>query len=144
MSNSLVHKSLELLGYEREVQRLQGESKKKRKKRKDTKYKGVLDLIPIKHRIVSKNDHDTILDRSSKTTVYETQKRLAEQKDPTDENVQRLLLLSSNHLNPKTANNLLQRAVGNKYIPEQKKPKKSEQTAFTEEDFKKFEQEYME
>jgi len=51
-------------------------------------------------------DFGTILDRSSKTTVYETQKRLAIQKDPIKENVQRLLLLSSNRINPGTANNV--------------------------------------
>ncbi|KYM90398.1 hypothetical protein ALC53_01830 [Atta colombica] len=142
MSNSLVHKSLELLGYEEDSQREQ----RKKKKRKDIRYKGALDLIPIKHRIISKNDKtelDTILGRSSKTTVYETQKRLATLKDPTDENIQRLLLFSSNRINAETANNLLQRAVGKKYI-QQEKFKKSEETAFTEEDFKNFEQEYVE
>ncbi|XP_011642165.1 active regulator of SIRT1-like isoform X1 [Pogonomyrmex barbatus] len=144
MSNLLVHKSLELLGYEKDLQKEQ--KKKKKKKRKDIKYKGALDLIPPKHRIISKNDKTdlgTILGRSSKTTVYETQKRLATQTDPTDENVQRLLLLSNNKINPGTTNNLLQRAVGKKYIQQQEKPKKSEKTAFTEEDFKKFEQEYI-
>ncbi|XP_012528697.1 uncharacterized protein LOC105832367 [Monomorium pharaonis] len=145
MSNSLVHKSLELLGYEKEG--LRTEQKKKKKKRKNIRYKGVLDLIPIKHRIIPKNNNtgiDTILSRSSKTTVYETQKRLGAQKDPTDENVQRLLLLSSNRINSGTANNLLQRAVGEKYIQDQQKSKELEQTAFTEGDFEKFEQEYVE
>jgi len=46
------------------------------------------------------------LGRSSKTTVHETQKRLAIQKDPIKENVQRLLLFSSNRINPRTANNV--------------------------------------
>lgn len=142
MSNSLVHKSLELLGYEKDLQKEQN----KKKKRKAVGYKGVLDLIPTKHRIISKNDKtdlDTILGRSSKTTVYETQKRLAIQKDPTNKNVQRLLLLSSNRIDSETANNLLQRAVGKRYI-QQEKLKKSEETIFTEEDFRKFEQEYVE
>lgn len=142
MSNSLVHKSLELLGYEKDLQKEQ----RKKKKHKDIGYKGALDLIPTKHRIISDNDKTdlhTILGRSNKTTVYETQKRLATQKDPTDENVQRLLLLSSNRINPGTANNLLQRAVGKRYI-QQEKSKESEKTAFTEEDFKNFEQEYVE
>lgn len=52
-------------------------------------------------------DLGTVLSRSSKTTVYETQKRLATQKDPTDQNVQRLLLLSNNRINPRTANNVI-------------------------------------
>lgn len=138
MSNSLVHKSLELLSYEKE--------QKKRKKRKDTRYKGVLDLIPTKHRIISKYEKtavDTVLARSSKTTVYETQKCIAAQRNPTDENVKRLLLLSKNRLNSETANKLLHRAVRKRYSQQQEKPKEPEQTAFTEEDFKKFEQEYV-
>ncbi|XP_039312844.1 active regulator of SIRT1-like [Solenopsis invicta] len=138
MSNSLVHKSLELLGYEKE-QRLQGESKKKRKKHKDIKYEEILDLIPVKHRFVSKNGKT----ESSQTSVYKIQKHLAEQKDPPEENVQ-LLLFGNNHLNPEIANNLLQHDVQNKFNQQQKKPKKLEQTVFTEENFKKFEQEYVE
>jgi len=51
-------------------------------------------------------DFGTILGRSSKTTVHETQKRLTIQEDPTKENVRRLLLLSSNRINPGTANNV--------------------------------------
>lgn len=142
MSNSLVHKSLELLSYEKDTHKEQ----KKRKKRKDARYKGVLDLIPTKHRIISKHDKtdfDTVLARSSKTTVYETQKRIATQQDPTDKNVQRLLLLSSNRIKPETASKLLHRAVKKRYTQRQEKPKEPEETAFTEEDFKKFEQEYV-
>ncbi|XP_033350753.1 active regulator of SIRT1-like [Bombus vosnesenskii] len=139
MSNSLVRKGLDLLGYEKSV-------KQEKKKRKHVKYKGSLDLIPPKHRIFSKNDKTdlgTILGRSSKVTVYETQKKLAAKVDPTDENVQRLLLLSTNRIDPNTTNKLLSRALRKRYIPKEKKPKEPEATAFTEEDFKKFEKEYV-
>ncbi|XP_076172270.1 active regulator of SIRT1 [Ptiloglossa arizonensis] len=139
MSNSLVNKGLEILGYEKSL-------KQEKKKRKHIKYKGTLDLIPSKHRILSKNDKTdlgTILGRSSKVTVYETQKRLIVQEDPTDENVQKLLMLSSNRIDQDTTNKLLNRAVKKKYIPKKEKHKKPESTAFTEEDFKKFEQEYI-
>jgi len=37
----------------------------------------------------------------------------------------------------------LQRAIEKRYIQQQEKPKQSEETVFTEEDFKKFEQEYV-
>lgn len=120
--------------------------KQERKKRKHIKYKGTLDLIPPKHRILSKNDKTdlgTIFGRSSKITVYETQKKLAAQKDSTDKNIQKLLILSNNRIDPNTTNKLLERALKKKYIPKVKKPKESETTAFTEEDFKKFEKEYM-
>ncbi|PBC34017.1 active regulator of SIRT1 [Apis cerana] len=139
MSNSLVRKGLELMGCEKSI-------KQERKKRKHIKYKGTLDLIPPKYRILSKNDKTdlgTILGRSSKVTVYETQKKLATQKDSTDKNIQKLLILSNNRIDPNTTNKLLERALKKKYIPEVKKPKESETTAFTEEDFKKFEKEYM-
>lgn len=139
MSNSLVRKGLELMGCEKSI-------KQERKKRKHIKYKGTLDLIPPKHRILSKNDKTdlgTIFGRSSKITVYETQKKLAAQKDSTDKNIQKLLILSNNRIDPNTTNKLLERALKKKYIPEVKKPKESETTAFTEEDFKKFEKEYM-
>ena len=38
---------------------------------------------------------------------------------------------------------LLTRALKKKYVPKEKKSKESETTAFTEEDFKKFEKEYI-
>ncbi|XP_076656352.1 active regulator of SIRT1 isoform X2 [Halictus rubicundus] len=139
MSNSLVRKGLELLGYEKTL-------KQEKRKRKHTKYKGTLDLIPPKHRILSKNDKTdlgTILGRSSKVTVYETKKKLASEKDPTDENVQRLLMLSTNRIDSNVADKLLERAIKKRYIPKKEKPKEPEATVFTEEDFKKFEQEYV-
>ncbi|XP_017875023.1 active regulator of SIRT1-like [Ceratina calcarata] len=138
MSNSLVRKSLELLGYEKRV-------KEGKKNRKQIKYKGTLDLIPPKHRIISKNDKTdllTILGRSGRTTVYEAQKRLSLCENRTDENARKLLMLSKKCIEPKTANKLLERAVRKKHIPKPKK-KKEEATAFTEEDFKKFEAEYV-
>ncbi|KAF3428459.1 hypothetical protein E2986_08104 [Frieseomelitta varia] len=142
MSNSLVRKGLEILGYENHVK----QGYKKKKKRKHIKYKGSLDLIPSKHRILSKTDKtdlSTILGQSSRVTVYETQKKLAAQKDLTDENVERLLTFSNNRIDPNTTNKLLTRALKKKYVPKEKKSKESETTAFTEEDFKKFEKEYI-
>ena len=139
MSNSLVRKGLELLGYEKSV-------KQEKKKRKHVRYKGTLDLIPAKHRILLKNDKTDlgrIIERSGKLTVYETKKRLAAQEDPVNENVQRLLMLGKNRIDPDTANKLFERAVKKRYIPKRAKPKESEATAFTEQDFKKFEQEYV-
>ncbi|XP_020278745.1 uncharacterized protein LOC109852211 [Pseudomyrmex gracilis] len=143
MSTSLVYKSLELSGFEKDSHKAQ----KRKKKRKNIKYEGVWDLIPPKHRIFSKNDEtdpDIPLGRSSKITVYETQKHLASQEDPTEKNVQLLLSLCNNRLDPKTTSTLLHRAVGRRYARQQEKPKESEATAFTEEDFRKFEQEYTE
>nr|XP_050860944.1 active regulator of SIRT1-like isoform X2 [Vespula vulgaris] len=135
MSNSLVRKSLELSGYD--------DMKKEKKKKKHNGYKGTLELIPTKYRIITskeKTNINNILDRSNKVTVYEAKKRLETKKDLMEENIQNLLLLSSNCLDQHT---VLKRAVKKRYIPKEKKKAKQESTVFTEEDFKKFEQEYV-
>lgn len=49
-------------------------------------------------------DLSTILGQSSRVTVYEAQKKLAAQKDPTDENVERLLTYSNNCIDSNTTN----------------------------------------
>lgn len=48
-----------------------------------------------------------------------------------------------NFTNQKILYQLLSRALRKRYIPKEKKPKEPEATAFTEEDFKKFEKEYV-
>lgn len=105
-----------------------------KKKKKHNGYKGTLELIPPKHRIISskektsiyllfwltyilhiynsKNvslnikyifiDINNILGRPNKVTVYEARKRLESKKDLIEENVQNLLLLSSNCLDQHT------------------------------------------
>ncbi|XP_012274230.1 active regulator of SIRT1 [Orussus abietinus] len=135
MSNSLVRKSLEILNYEKDLK--QGKKKKERSK-------STLDLIPAKHRTVSRRKADTtaVLRRSSKITVHEAKKQLCSKTDPIEENVQRLLLLSSGHLDTETFDKHINRAV-KQYVPKKEKPAVPETTAFTEEDFKKFEQEYI-
>lgn len=118
---------------------------KKKRKHKNLKYKGVLDLIPAKHRIVTASDNPeiaTVLGKCNRITVYETQKRIAARQDLTNDNIKKLLSLSKNSLKSETANNLLTRAVRRRYTPKTEKPKKPQETVFTEEDFKKFEQEY--
>ncbi|KAL2714426.1 active regulator of SIRT1-like isoform X1 [Vespula squamosa] len=138
MSNSLVRKSLELSGYD--------DMKKEKKKKKHNGYKGTLELIPTKHRIISskeKTNINNILGLSNKVSVYEAKKQLETKKDLIEENVQNLLLLSSNCLDQHTVDKVLKRAVKKRYIPKEKKKTKQESTAFTEEDFKKFEQEYV-
>lgn len=139
MSNSLVRKSLELLGYEKDTKH-----EKRKKKRINPGSK--LELIKAKHRIISqetKTDLVTALGRSGKVSVYEARKRKATRRDPTDENVQKLLLLSTKRVDSETAEQLLERGVKKKCIPKKEKPKEQESTVFTEEDFKKFEEEYM-
>ncbi|XP_043486140.1 active regulator of SIRT1-like [Polistes fuscatus] len=140
MSNSLVRKSLELSGYN------DFKKEKKKKKNKHNGYKGTLELIPAKHRIVSskeKTNINNIFGWSKKVNIEEAKKRLESKKDLTEENVQNLLLLSSNHLDQHMVDKVLKRAVEKRYTKKLKKKKKQESTVFTEEDFKKFEEEYI-
>lgn len=140
MSNSLIRKSLELSGYN------DFKKEKKKKKNKHNGYKGTLELIPAKHRIISskeKTNINNIFGWSKKVNIYEAKKKLESKKDLTEENVQNLLLLSSNHLDQHTVDKVLKRAVEKRYTKKLKKKKKQESTAFTEEDFKKFEEEYI-
>ncbi|XP_076383942.1 uncharacterized protein LOC143258751 [Megalopta genalis] len=139
MSDSLVNKGLELLGYERTLNQ-------EKKKQNHTKYQDTLDLISSKHKIISRNnkiDLATIFKRSRKVSIYETKKKLASEKDLTDKNVERLLMLSKNRINTNVTVKLLDRAVKKKCIPKKEEPKEPETTEFTEEDFMKFEQEYV-
>ncbi|XP_014215705.1 active regulator of SIRT1 [Copidosoma floridanum] len=143
MSNALVRKSLELLGYETAINK--GTSKKKK-----NKSSGVIDLIPTNHRILSKNKKkgsSYVLKRTSKTTVYQVKQQLKSKIDPTEDNVQRLLLLGSNKLDPETTDKIFSRAVKKPYKSKTKEEKLKEEeenrTAFNEEDFKKFEEEYF-
>ncbi|XP_033209138.1 active regulator of SIRT1-like [Belonocnema kinseyi] len=137
MSNSLVHKSLELLEYEQEIK--QGKSKKR------SKNKGILDLIPTNHRLTSKRKKsktETPVNRSSRLNIYEAKKRLEAKTDPTEGNIKKLLLLGNSRLDSETADKLIERAVKKRYIHKEEK-REEQTTVFTEEDFKKFEQEYL-
>ncbi|XP_014471232.1 PREDICTED: active regulator of SIRT1-like [Dinoponera quadriceps] len=148
MSKSLLRKSLKLFAEPNESGLHPGK-KQKKKKRKDALYAGALELIPAKYRFTSKEDKaaiNAILGRSNRVTVEEVKKHLASQKDPTEENVQQLLSLKTNQLSSEMSNKLLQRAVKKQMKRKEKskdKLNKPKETAFTEEDFKKFEQEYI-
>ncbi|XP_076384458.1 uncharacterized protein LOC143263196 [Megalopta genalis] len=52
-------------------------------------------------------------------------------------------MLSKNRINTNVTVKLLDRAVKKKCIPKKEEPKEPETTEFTEEDFMKFEQEYV-
>ncbi|XP_015587856.1 uncharacterized protein LOC107264278 [Cephus cinctus] len=138
MSNSLVQKSLELFGYEKDS--------KQGKKRKLKRYRGVLDLIPTQHKVVSKrkkSDDNIVISRSSKITVHEAKKQLETKSDPTEENVQRLLILSNNRIDTKTTDTLLERALKKQRKSKPIKETQNESSAFTEADFIKFEKEFL-
>lgn len=137
MSKFLVQKSLELLDFDKEVK--QGKVKKRKRD------KGIFDLIPVNHRLTSnrsKSNKNIVIERSSKLNINEAKKRLEAKSDPTEENIKKLLLLGNNRIDPETADRLIERAVKKRYLLKED-PKEEETTAFTEEDFKNFEKEYL-
>ncbi|XP_051174685.1 uncharacterized protein LOC127290253 [Leptopilina boulardi] len=134
MSNSLVQKSLDILNSEKVV-------KQGKVRRAD---KGILDLIPVNHRLTSKRSKSRkdILKRPNRVTVYEAKKQLEVKSDPTEENIKKLLSFGKTTIDFKTADKLLERALRKRYISKEE-VKETETTVFTEEDRKKFELEYF-
>ncbi|XP_013109630.1 active regulator of SIRT1-like [Stomoxys calcitrans] len=59
-----------------------------------------------------------------------------------EENIKRLLALSMNHINIKDAEKIVQRAHKGRYV-DKIIPKVEQESIFTEEDFRKFEEEYF-
>ncbi|XP_043288056.1 active regulator of SIRT1-like [Venturia canescens] len=140
MSKSLVRTSLELFGYENDLTK---DTKKRRRKRSE----GALDLIPVNHRIVLKNNKkETVkLHRTGGPSFREVEGRRSLNVDSTEKNIERLLLLSGQKINQETSEKLMRRAAKKSYeSAAQNKSETEESTAFTEEDFKKFEEEYHE
>ncbi|XP_011499012.1 PREDICTED: active regulator of SIRT1-like [Ceratosolen solmsi marchali] len=136
MSNSLVKKSLELLTFENDV------VNDKSKKRKSTSA-GILDLIPTKHRLISKDNKKVILKRSSTLTVADAKKKLETKSNRMEENIRKLLRLSNCKYDEEVMKKVIDRGVKKRYLTEEDKPVEEEKTVFTEEDFQKFEAEYF-
>ncbi|XP_046472308.1 active regulator of SIRT1 [Neodiprion pinetum] len=140
MSTSLVRKSLDILGCD-------DDDVKRGRKRRAKKSEGVLDLIPANQRIHNnkkgKKEQNICPSRSKKIGIKEAKLRLSTKIDETDKNIERLLLLSGNRIDPETSEKLLKRALKRRYVLKETEPAESEQTAFTEEDFKQFEKEYQ-
>ncbi|XP_008555892.1 uncharacterized protein LOC103577146 [Microplitis demolitor] len=135
MTKSLVRASLELININDDIKK----DKKKKKKSGD-----ISNLIPANHRVSKKNKSGSIIfTHNRKLTVHEARKKLADKKDPTEDNIEKLLLLSNYSVDSDTAAKLFERAVKKRPVLEAEKPKEEEPTAFTEEDFAKFEAEFM-
>ncbi|XP_011311358.1 uncharacterized protein [Fopius arisanus] len=130
MSYSLVRASLDLVEFETDVN---PDKKKKKKKRQN----GVLNLIPAHQRLPQKGK----ITRSSRLNSQSQQKSLRNTKKSIQDNVQRLLSLSSRKLDGETAEKLFNRAV-KQPVRRNRKPQEQQTTAFTEEDFAKFAAEY--
>ncbi|XP_043471756.1 uncharacterized protein LOC122504634 [Leptopilina heterotoma] len=134
MSNSLVQKSLDILDSEKVVK--QGKIRKA--------DKGVLDLIPVNHRLTSKRSKSRkdILKKPKRVTVYQAKKQLEVKSDPIAENIKTLLYFSRTSFDSNTEEKLLERVVKNQSTSKEK-IEKPETSVFTEEDHKNFQLEYL-
>lgn len=98
-------------------------------------------------RYVGKKGHKEakdVLRRSESLTVMEARKRIQNRKDNTEDNVRKLLLLSSADIGEEAGAKLVKRAQTGRYVVKADEfldKKESKESVFDEEDFKKFEQE---
>lgn len=89
---------------------------------------------------------DVLRRRPESLTVMEARKRIQNRKDNTEDNVRRLLLLSSANIGEETGAKLVKRAQTGRYVvtaDEFMDKKDNKESAFDEEDFEKFEQELL-
>ncbi|XP_053696470.1 uncharacterized protein LOC128743821 [Sabethes cyaneus] len=137
MSKTLARKALALA-----EEGLELSSKKKSVQSSNSKDSDLTTLHkkPIKHGDKWKSKPK----RVERLTVVEARKQLRNVKDSTDENIKKLLLLSSANIGHQATGKLVKRAQTGRYVVKAKElvPKKNKkESVFSEEDFAKFEEE---
>ncbi|XP_062551769.1 uncharacterized protein LOC134217030 [Armigeres subalbatus] len=144
MSKSLVKKALALVE-EGLTDSKKSESTKDKKRKPDNS-----DIMPRHHkmvRYVGKRGHKKatdVLRRPETLTVVEARKRINNRKDNTEDNVRKLLLLSSAKIGEEAGAKLVKRAQTGRYVvkaDEFLSKKDTSKSVFDEEDFRKFEEE---
>ncbi|EDS34261.1 conserved hypothetical protein [Culex quinquefasciatus] len=124
------------------------------KKRKPDAPLATPDLMPQHHKIIKyvgkrgKKEARELLRRPESLTVGEARKRLQNRRNHTEENVQKLLLLSSAEIGREASAKMIKRAQTGRYVVKAdeflEKKKKEPASAFTEEDFDNFAKELEE
>ncbi|XP_055643624.1 uncharacterized protein LOC129779890 [Toxorhynchites rutilus septentrionalis] len=147
MSKSLAKKALAL------VEEGLLDSSKKSGPVKDKQQKGNgSELIPQHHKMVrsvGKKGHKEskeVLRRPKNLSVIEARKRIQNRKDNTEDNIRKLLLLSSANISNETSAKLFKRAQTGRYVVKADdifEKEETEESVFNEEDFKNFEQELL-
>lgn len=87
-----------------------------------------------------------LISTKRKLTITEARKESQLKQELLKENLQQLeqiKKLCTINLDKKVTNQIIERAVSKRPIRNKPKPKKEKATAFTEEDFKRFEEEYF-
>ncbi|XP_077297528.1 uncharacterized protein LOC143919185 isoform X2 [Arctopsyche grandis] len=138
MSSSLLRRSLQLADAE---PRHSG-------RKKDKKSKGVFDIIPDHHRTVKSVGAGGKIEKRKIYNVSESSSRTRQSKKASsesivEENLKKLGILGSHSIDSNIANKLVKRAQRGRAVIEIEEEKPEEGTAFTEEDFQKFEREYF-
>uniref|UniRef100_A0A8D8NTG3 (northern house mosquito) hypothetical protein n=1 Tax=Culex pipiens TaxID=7175 RepID=A0A8D8NTG3_CULPI len=124
------------------------------KKRKPDAPLATPDLMPQHHKIIKyvgkrgKKEARELLRRPESLTVGEARKRLQNRRNHTEENVRKLLLLSSAEIGQEASAKMIKRAQTGRYVVKSdeflEKKKKEPASAFTEEDFDNFAKELEE
>ncbi|XP_029708605.1 uncharacterized protein LOC115255033 [Aedes albopictus] len=148
MSKSLVKKALALVEEGLSDSKKKSETSTGKKRKSDDS-----DIMPRHHKMVRyvgkkgrKEATDVLRRRPESLTVMEARKRIQNRKDNTEDNVRRLLLLSSANIGEETGAKLVKRAQTGRYVvtaDEFMDKKGNKESAFDEEDFEKFEQELL-
>ncbi|XP_055592462.1 uncharacterized protein LOC129744107 [Uranotaenia lowii] len=146
MSKSLAKKALLLAEEGLDGVKLDAKIGKAHSRRNDS------ELIPQHHKMVKfvgkkgqKQAKELLKRPRNVTTVVEARKRLQNRKDNTEDNIRKLLLLSSAKIGDEASAKMIKRAQTGRYVVKATeflpKKEKSKESAFTEDDFKMFEEE---
>ncbi|KAJ3664404.1 hypothetical protein Zmor_008579 [Zophobas morio] len=143
MSSALVQKALQIVD---------PDFHKQSKGKTHQSTKNVFGLIPEKQKItknIIRKGHKEkvgVLSISKKLTVTEARKLIKSKDEILKENLKKLKQIQGActiELDKETTEKILERAVTKRPVKAKKKTKKAQKTAFTEEDFKNFEEEYL-
>lgn len=132
MSSALLRKSLALCDPDLE----QSNNLKSKRSKKDKKLKAR----------VTKLDKKQVITSNRKVSVIEAREKLKAKEKILQDNLARIKLLKKKcavKLDKDIADKVIERALTRKPITPKIEEKPEESTAFTEEDFKKFEEEYV-
>uniref|UniRef100_A0A182W6C3 Uncharacterized protein n=1 Tax=Anopheles minimus TaxID=112268 RepID=A0A182W6C3_9DIPT len=124
MSKSLVKKAFALA-----TEQEKSSSKRKTDEKATKRKASALELIPRHQKLVQlvgkkgkKVEKDMIL-RREKLTVTDVRKELANRRDPTDDNVKKLLMLTNSNLDDVSRETILKRARTGHYVSRVRVPK---------------------
>ncbi|XP_075151555.1 uncharacterized protein LOC142225637 isoform X2 [Haematobia irritans] len=90
----------------------------------------------------SSMNRDTQMKKQQRQNLQQVKSELISKDKKSEENIKRLLALSMNTINVKDAEKIVQRAHKGRYV-NKVIPKVEQESIFTEEDFRKFEEEYF-